>query len=230
MARKKAVKRKPSAKQLKALAAGRKKRASKSTAKKRTVKKSTVKKVKLHKDDLQPLQININGDSKKMKRRKSTKKAAVAKKSRRRVTRYSGLNIGKKDFVKPLINSAVAVAGGIAGSMIANKVPVADARLKAGIPILGGLLLGMSKFGRKEMVQSLASGMMVAGGLALVRQFAPTLPLLAGENEVDLLDTQYMGSPLELGYESEEMGIAEPLVNLEGEDEEDNYYSAANIG
>lgn len=210
-------KRKASPKQLAALAKGRAKRKKVSSVKKRKV--STKKKtVSLHKDDLKPLQININGETKTMKTAKrKTRKSA---KKSRRVTRYSGiLPTNKKDFIKPLINSGVAVGGAIAGSMIANKLPVANAKLKAGIPILAGLVLGMSKFGRKEIVQNLASGMMIAGGLALVRQLAPTLPLLAGENDIDYLDNSY-GNPVELGYSG-----TEELENIAG----DEFYTSADV-
>lgn len=208
-------KRRASPKQLAALARGRAKRKVSSVKKRKAPVKR--RKVALHKDDLKPLQININGESKTMKTAK--RKARKSVKKSRRVTRYSGILPNKKDFLKPLINSGMAVGGAIAGSMIANKLPIANKKLQAGVPILAGLVLGMSKFGRKDIVQNIASGMMIAGGLALVRQLAPTLPLLAGENDIDMLDNAY-GSPVELGYSG-----TESLESIAGDD----YYTSADV-
>lgn len=222
--------RKASPKQLKALAAGRKKRMSKLSGvkkparKRRPAKKAVTKKrSRVVSKKLEPLHINISGEKTMKRRRKATKTHA-----KRRIVRYSGMpKINKKDFIKPLIEGGVAVGGALLGSMLANKLPASvNPKLKAGAPVLLGLLLGMSKFARNNtMIKGAAEGMVIAGGLSLVRQMFPTAPLLAGENEVGLLDSAYMGHPVELGYE--QTGT-QPLENIAGEG--DNfYYTAANI-
>lgn len=226
-------KRKASAKQLKALAAGRKKRLSKVSSVKKTVKhrkpakKAAKKRVSVKRiSKLEPLHINISGE-KTMKRRR--RKSAVKSTSRkRRVTRYSGLpSINKSNIVKPLIEGGVAVGGALLSSIIANKLPATvNPKLKASAPILIGLLLGMTKFARNNaMVKGASEGMIIAGGLSLVRQLFPTAPLLAGENEVGLLDNAYMGHPVQLGYESTG---TQPLENVAG-DNDNFYYTSANI-
>lgn len=156
---------------------------------------------------------------------------AGEKPRKRRVTRryYSG---SKTDIVKPIVNTAIAVGGGVAGSIIANKLPIADSRIKAALPLGLGIALGMSKIGRKnKMAEAAATGMMIVGGLALLRQFAPTLPLLAGENDIDVTDVNgnLLGAPVDL------MGIAdqstlddyEELSADDFEESEDFYTSAA---
>jgi hypothetical protein len=161
--------------------------------------------------------------------------ATKRKKTRRSPRRYSGMG-GKLDVVKPLINTAIAVAGGVAGSFAANKLPIADARIKAAIPMALGLALGLTKFARKSaMVQSAASGMMVAGGLALIRQFAPTLPLLAGEEDVQITNedgTQLLGVPGLLG-DPMSLGAEDEFDSLLGDEFEDldgnDYQSPASM-
>lgn len=237
-----AKKRKASKAQLAALAKGRKKAAANRKTTKKTVKKSRARKSTIS-AELKPLLIS---EGVKMARKKTAKKtvrktrksatryhgeslagSTKRKRTRRSYRRYSGIGGGKIDVVKPLINTGIAVAGGVAGSFAANKLPIADAKIKAAIPVALGLALGLTKIGRKNaMVQAAATGMMVAGGLALLRQFAPTLPLLAGENEVDMVtDSQVnalLGSPVDL------MGTPYDLMGEEDSEEED-YTTAANL-
>lgn len=236
-----AKKRKASKAQLAALAKGRKKAAANRKTAKKTVKKSRARKSTIS-AELKPLLIS---EGVKMARKKTAKKtvrktrksatryrgeslagSTKRKRTRRSYRRYSGIG-GKIDVVKPLINTGIAVAGGVAGSFAANKFPIADAKIKAAIPVALGLALGLTKIGRKNaMVQAAATGMMVAGGLALLRQFAPTLPLLAGENEVDMVtDSQVnalLGAPVDL------MGTPYDLMGEEDSEEED-YTTAANL-
>jgi hypothetical protein len=177
-------------------------------------------------DDFKPLLLNSEGT---MTKRKSSakKKPATRRKARRYGTeillgtkkrtrrktarRYSGF--GKSDLLKPLINSGVAVAGGIAGSFVVNKLPIGNAKIKAALPLV---------IGKNPMIQAVGTGMMVVGGLALVRQFVPTIPLLAGEDEVSLIDTSI--DPTLLGAPVDLMGTE---INLSADDEE--YISALDI-
>jgi hypothetical protein len=229
-------KRKATARQLAALAKGRAKRAkiTRKSPKRKTAPRKRVGRVA---EDLKPLLIS-EGNTMATKRRTTRKKTAKRKttryhgefmgttkrkKTRRSPRRYSGMG-GKLDIMKPLINTGIAVAGGVAGSFAANKLPIADARIKAAVPMALGLVLGMTKFGRKNaMVQAAASGMMVAGGLALLRQFAPTLPLLAGEEDVQITDetgAQLLGAPTLLG-DPVNLGEDNEFDALLGDDFED---------
>lgn len=214
MVAKKRKKRTLSAAQKAALAKGRKKLAAKKHVRKPRRKQTSLG------AELKPLLLTEGTKMATRTRKRKTTRKKVShrrygedfgfegkrKRTRRHVRRYSGAGRGGKlDIMKPLISSGIAVAGGVAGSFIANKLPVAP-KLKAALPLVLGLVLDISKAGRKNpMVQAAATGMMVVGGLALARQFFPTAPLLAGEEEVSMIDTSVdptlLGAPVDLSGE-----------------------------
>lgn len=81
-----------------------------------------------------------------------------------------------------VINGAVAVGGGVLASMASHYVPVTNAKLKALVPVAIGAVLAMLPMTRRnKMLQSAALGAVVVGGMSLVRQFAPNVPLLTGD-------------------------------------------------
>ena len=123
--------------------------------------------------------------------RKITRRFGKTIKSRKR--RKHGAAMGSRSggiaSQKPMdlaINMGIALAAAIAGSMGANKIPVANSKIKAAIPLVAGLGLGMSKYGRKPKIMAAAIGLSIAGGLALVNQFKPGLTTLAGDDTVFL--------------------------------------------
>jgi len=147
----------------------------------------------------------FEGKRKRRTRRRSTRAYGFEgrKRSRRSVRRYG---FDKKDIMSILMSAGGAVAGGIGSSYVVNMIPNLSPKVKAALPLVGGVALSMTRMASKPLVKSLALGMMVTGGLALVRQFMPTLPLLAGEDEVT-------GQALLPGSEDDAMlGLGAPLV------------------
>lgn len=145
------------------------------------------------------------------RRKRSRRKSYTGKRRARRTrrARYMGGAFGGAggNLMKLAQTGALTVVGAGAGSMLAARVPLPDPRLKPILPIAAGLALGASKFGRKPMLASVALGMVVAGGLALGRTFAPQF--FAGEDEMLLGydDNGLLGIPAVSGEEAELLGI-----------------------
>ena len=200
----------------------------KKTGKKKVVKKKVTKKKVTRKKTVK----------KKSTKKRTTKRkvSKVAKKKRtykrkRRRGRNPG-NPGRGKMVDTLMQGAAAVAGAIGAGVVANMIPVPNPKMKAAIPIIAAIALASTKFGRTKMMTGVITGMAAAGGLSLVRQFAPNVPLLAGEDEM-LLD--YVSPEDEeaamLGYNTDdldesygedlddEFDLEGEAVDLEGEDE-----------
>lgn len=195
------AKRKLSAKQKAALAKGRaamqKKRKAKKAVRKivrkkavrKTAKKKVYKKSPLEHED-KITSIFINKERKNMSRRRKAKKTTPAKRRKSREQRFYGFDVkGPMGLVK---DGVIAALGGVAGSFVANRVPVA-ANLKPLIPVALGAVIGSTKIGRSPMIKAAAMGMIVAGALSLTRQYAPQIALLAGEDEADLYGIPTMG-------------------------------------
>lgn len=134
---------------------------------------------------------------KRSKRRKSSPVAMHGTRKRRKSSsrrRYFGVEGSKLNIKAVVINTVSAVGGAIVGSMLANKLPV-DNRIKAIIPIVAGIILSGSKFGRKSaMVQAVSAGLITIGGVSLVRNLIPSLPMLAGE---EIYAPNMLGAPVE---------------------------------
>jgi len=123
----------------------------------------------------------FEGKRKKRKARRYGFEGVAGRRKSRRKGRFLGVDSGTGSAVKIAL---AALGGAVAGSYAANMVPL-SAKLKPALPLVAGIGLTMTKFGRKPVFQAMGLGMMVAGGLSLLRQFLPTMPLLAGEVEVD---------------------------------------------
>jgi hypothetical protein len=139
-----------------------------------------------------------------------------AKKHKRRGRRryhggLAGLPSMKGGMVKAGTNIAIGVAGAVAGALGMRYVPVADARAKAAIPLLLGIVLAVKM--KNEMVKAAAGGLAVAGGLALTKALAPNLPVLAG------LDDEATYLPTADDEAAEEVAAA--LEEQENADDED---------
>ncbi|MFA5235097.1 MAG: hypothetical protein WC390_11920 [Sulfurimonas sp.] len=192
--KKKVKKRKASPAQLAALARGRKKlkSAKKPIRKKKTVAKKT-------------RSIVVTKETKIMARKKATKSAPATKKRKR----FSGI-AGKAKGMLPMVKEVgLAVGGGIAAGVLANKLPIADARMKAAAPVLAGLILATTIGKRNPMLRQVGTGMAVLGAVALIKQFMPNVPMLAGEGYVYLPppgENAYMGDMLQLGQDDYDEG------------------------
>lgn len=188
-----AKKRKMSAAQKAALAKGRKAAAAKrrkSTKKATPAKKKTARKKAVRK----PIKKRSSPPMAKKKRSSAKKKGPS--KTRRVARRAKGLVGG----VMPMMtDAALAVAGGVAAGFLANKVPIADPRIKAALPIVAGLGISMTVGKKNKMAEGIAKGMVILGTVAVVKQFAPNVPMLAGEDDYDSLP--YYNDPEMLGME-----------------------------
>lgn len=112
---------------------------------------------------------------------------------------------GKKKTMTGFVSQAlVAVAGGLAAGVVANKLPIKNDKMKAAFPVAAGAataFMGMKK--HNEIIAHLGLGMLVLGVVALVRKTVPAIPLLAGEDENAMLE--YMGDPVGLSSDEEEV-------------------------
>lgn len=167
--RKKAIKRKPVKKKVIRKKVVRKKVSRKKPVKRKTVKKKIVKKIKSIK--------------RKVVRVVAKKKRSYKKKAGKAIRRIAT----SKGMQDTLMKGGGVVAGAVGAGVLANYVPIKDPRIKAVMPIVAGLLLSNVKMFRGKMGQAMTLGMVAAGGLAIVKQFAPQVPVLAGEGD-NILD------------------------------------------
>jgi len=151
----------------------------KKTAAKRPKRKTAVKRNSL----VFPV-VNIKSPAKR--RRKSVSMAKETKTTKRKHHSLSGSNrIGKFNVGSAINEIAGLTVGAILTSALASKIPLANAKIKALIPIAAGLILAkMPKIKSNELLSNGCKGAIVAGALGLIRQMVPSLPLLAGDDEV----------------------------------------------
>jgi len=99
-------------------------------------------------------------------------------------------------------------------------LPASLAKFRGLVPIVAGIALGASKFGRKGLGSQLALGMIVAGGLAMGRQYAPNV--FSGEDEMlglPMIEPESLGLTYQAGESDDQFGANEP-ESVEGEGEE----------
>jgi hypothetical protein len=178
-----------SAAQKAALARGRAKMAAKRGKKSTSVKRKASRKVKRSEPSKALTVINV--EPKKIKRKKSSTsgvKSMARKKSSggskvASVGRKAGSFIRGAGTAGMLRNAGLALAGGIASGFLVNKFPVKDARIKAALPIIGGIVLSGTLGKRNNTVKGVAEGMVMLGAVSLFKQLAPGIPFLAGEQQ-----------------------------------------------
>lgn len=151
------------------------KKVSRKAAPKKVVRKKTVKKAVRKKTVKKKRVYKVTKPKRKGK--------SVAKKKKSTKKSYSRRNPTKG--ITDKIMEAGAVAGGAIGAgLAANQIPVGDPRMKAAAVMAIGVFLSTLKPMRGKMAQMLSMGIVSAGALSLFKQFAPNLPLLAGENDM----------------------------------------------
>jgi hypothetical protein len=169
-------------------------------AKKHKAKKAAPKKIKTRKKHIFKKGVSKMTRSKKRIKKHSGRRGSPAihhdgqviimgsKKTSKKRRARSGFLMGgsSKEKIKAIGNNALnvasGVAGGVLGAYLGNMLPIADARLKAGIPAGAGILL--ASFARIPALKFAGIGLGVMGGLALLRQFMPSLPMLSGTETV----------------------------------------------
>lgn len=135
------------------------------------------------------------GKKRRSSKRKATRKtrhvyvhgSTGSKKVRRHRRRSHGLagGLGRLNIMSTVGDMAGLAAGAVGASYVAKMVPVANAKVKALVPIALGLGLGMTRFGRGKMGKAASEGAIAVGTLALVKSFFPTLPLLSGADDAE---------------------------------------------
>lgn len=204
------------AKGRKALAA-RRKTSRKSTRKATTKKKTTRRKTSSASREREAVIIVNQGDGKMSRRkRRSTSRTTrkVSRRRRRSYRSYMGGMPSMKNIQGKVMSAALGTAGAIGITMVTAKVPIENTKLKAFLPLAAGILLSnFAKGSKAAMINQLATGMTIAGGLALVKQFAPQFAL-AGEDE--MYDTYLPENATSLlGVNSDLMGARSDLMGVE---------------
>jgi len=135
--------------------------------------------------------MTVYAEPKKTKRKKSSTSGVVMAKRKSSSGRSRVASVGRKagTFIRDagtggmLRSAGLALAGGIASGFLVNKFPVKDARIKAALPIIGGIVLSGTLGKRNKMVKGVAEGMVLLGAVSLFKQLAPGVPFLAGEQQ-----------------------------------------------
>jgi hypothetical protein len=125
--------------------------------------------------------------------RKYVSKSNPKRKTRKKTgTRKAGI-MRAGNIQKQLTTVGMGMAGAVGANMAANLLPMPDPRLKAALPLIGGLVLMMSS-GKNKMMEYAGLGMAIGGGLSTLKAVAPNIPFLAGED----LDDSYLPAPAEV--------------------------------
>lgn len=130
------------------------------------------------------------------KRRKISRKRHVSR--RRGVSLMAGKIGSTAGIAEVMIDGGLGVAGAIGGSLLSNMAPIADPRIKAALPLVAGIAIGMTNLSKKKQIAAMASGMIIIGGVSLVKQFFPNIPLLAGEEEYEEIPEEIEGENVSL--------------------------------
>jgi hypothetical protein len=153
-----------------------------------------------------PVQIIINergyGMGKKRGKKRGRRMHGEAgfegRKRGRRRGRFMGGKVSTRSIIGNAGNALAGVAGAVGGAMLGNAIPAKDARIKAAVPLVAGIVLsGMIS---NPLFRSILIGVSIGGGLSLVRQLAPQIPMLAGADDtVLLLPERPAGETVEIG-------------------------------
>jgi hypothetical protein len=154
-----------------------------------------------------PVQIIINergyGMGKKRGRKRGRRMHGAAgfegRRRGRRRGRFMGAGkLSPKSIMGNAGNALAGVAGAVGGAMLGNAIPAKDARIKAAVPLVAGIVL--SGMVSNPLFRSILIGVSIGGGLSLVRQLAPQIPMLAGADDtVLLLPERPAGETVEIG-------------------------------
>lgn len=206
-------KRKASPAQLAALARGRAKRKAKTgVTKKRKVTKSS--------------SLPVKQERKTMAKKRRSPATTTTKRKRSVKSSFKGIGGRAKKMIPMIKDVGIAVAGGVGANVLVNKLPIANPKLKAALPLIAGLLVSSVLGKKKPMFREIGHGMAVIGAIALLKQFAPNLPMLAGEDDVVYLPEGYQGDMMQLGYD-EDPDLMGDLLQLG--DESEGYLSPASM-
>jgi hypothetical protein len=157
-------------------------------------KKVTKRRTPKNKIYKEPLKKGVKPMAKSKKRKKRRKNPGNPGNPTRRRRRAQGGAI-----TDLMTKGGLAVVGAIGAGFVSQQIPIKDPRVKALVPMATAFILSATRFGRMSQMKPVMLGFMVASGMAIVRQFMPNLPLLAGEGEQGYLPDYYDEQAL-LGY------------------------------
>ena len=151
--------------------------------------------------------MGFGGKPRKRSRRKARYMGFEGKRRKRsRRAYFLGADGGRGSILGNLTDLGITLAGAIGGSFIARQIPL-PLTVKPFIPIAAGLALTM--LGRQKLLKQLGAGMMVAGGLSVIRQYIPMVPVLSGEPTIMIPvredGTPLLGAPSQFGEEMQNM-------------------------
>lgn len=179
------------------------------TKKKKTTREATPAQLRALKKARAARKRAANKTTRKKTRKPSTRKTTTKKVARKKPTksvkrstrkksggtymakRTSAIGRGAKRFLKKsnaaelMTNAGLAVAGGVASGFLASKIPTDNKKLKATVPIITGIVMA-GLLGKNKLVMSVSQGMVVLGTVSLFKQYAPTVPFLAGDGRIRL--------------------------------------------
>lgn len=144
------------------------------------VKKAVKKAVKTIKKAVRKTKKRVYKESPKPKKRKGK---TVAKK-KKPTKKSSSRRNPTKGITDKLMEGAAVAGGAIGAGLAANQIPVQDPRMKAAAVMAVGIFLSTMKPMKAKLPQMVAMGITAAGALSLFKQFAPNLPVMAGENDM----------------------------------------------
>lgn len=149
------------------------------SSKKNSVKKAVKRLVKTVKTAAKKTKKRVYKESPKPKKRKGS---TVAKKKevKKKVSRRNPA----KGITDKIMEGAAVAGGAIGAGLAANQIPVQDPRMKAAAVMAVGIFLSTMKPFKAKLPQMVAMGITAAGALSLFKQFAPNLPVMAGENDM----------------------------------------------
>lgn len=142
------------------------------------------------------------------RKRRATRRYHGGRRRSRRHVLMGGIG---SNIPKLLMQGAIGTAGAVGSAFIASKLPV-PAKFKPAIPL--AVAIALLTVGKKvPMAPALAFGCAVSGVMGFVKQFAPTVPLLAGVDsapELSADDIAMLGGPQTFGAVQELTGAVSP--------------------
>ena len=88
------------------------------------------------------------------------------------------------------LNVAAGVAGGVGGAYLVNKITGIDAKVKAIIPIVAGVIIASVM--KIPALRFAGVGLGIIGGISLIKNTMPGVQLLAGEQQIFLPAPSYI--------------------------------------
>lgn len=143
--------------------------------------------------------------------RKAPRRAAVKRTVRRaavavkRTVRRGASRAKQAGAVDIIETAALGIAGAVGVAFGLSKIPQLTPTARAGIAVGLGVFGAMQK---NQMIKKVSAGVAVAGGMALLKNVAPQLPSLAGDDDYGYNFGAYNPQLITAG---DPVGMGEPI-------------------